>query len=139
MSDIQLFLVDTFTNKIFHGYPAAVCVLKDELNDELLHAIAIENQYHETVFIQLRDKSWDIRWFNAMGEIFSSGHGLLAAAYVLFEGLRVKSETVEFKTHIGKLKVFKHQEKLFMDYPLAEVLTGQVPPHVWQNFSIQPN
>ena len=138
MATIRLFLVDTFTSKIFHGHTAAVCVLKQELNDELMHAIAIENQYPETVFILSDDKTWPIRWFNSQGEVLSSGHGLLAAGFVLFEGLRMKSQTFEFKTHLGQQVVYRKQDKLFLDYPMTDVFLDHAPNHLWQHFSIEP-
>lgn len=37
---IPIYIIDTFTNKLFSGNPAAVCPLKRWLEDELLRPIA---------------------------------------------------------------------------------------------------
>ena len=51
MQNIEFFQIDAFTDKVFHGNPAAVCLLDDWLNDELMQAIAAENNLSETAFI----------------------------------------------------------------------------------------
>ena len=50
MKRIQLYQVDTFTDKLFSGSAAAVCPLDRWLSDELLKSIAAENLLPETVF-----------------------------------------------------------------------------------------
>ena len=116
--DIQLFLVNTFTRKVFHGQALAVCVLPDTVNDELLQAIAIENHLPETTFIQQVDRHWQVRWFNRSGEIFSSGHGLLAAAYVIFNFMRYKKPIIALRTAVGVTQVHRELDKLSFDYPI---------------------
>lgn len=143
MVDIQLYLVNTFTSKVFHGQAVAVCVLKEALNDELLHAIAIENHLPETAFILQQESSWCIRWFNREGEIFTSGHGLLAGAYVIFNFLGFKEEVVDFSTAIGLSQVYQAKDRIYFEYPLfsyelteiSEQLSERVypkPKKIWQ-------
>ena len=48
---IQIFQVDAFTDKIFHGNPAAVYILEEELDEKIMQAIAAENNLAETAFI----------------------------------------------------------------------------------------
>lgn len=117
VTDIQLFLVDTFTNKVFHGQPVAVCLLNEELNDELLHAIAIENQQPITAFILQIECRWYIRCFGAKGEMHISGPGLFAAAHVVFYGLRGKADAIDFQTELGPMTVWRHQEKMSLNIP----------------------
>ena len=138
MVDIQLFLVNTFTRKVFHGQAVAVCVIKEELNDELLHAIAIENHLPETAFIQAIEKTWHIRWFNREGEMYTSGHGLLAAAYIIFHFIRQKAEHIEFVTTLGTTKVWRQQEKIFFDYPVITYDMTEISQYVTEHVDPKP-
>jgi PhzF family phenazine biosynthesis protein len=138
MDEIQLFLVNTFTRKVFHGQAVAVCVLTEELNDEFLRAIAIESHLPETAFIQMVDKTWAIRWFNRDGEVYSSGHGLLAAAYVIFNFLRPKAQELKFSTSLGTTMVSRHQDKIFFDYPLISYSHEDVPAYFMEYVQPKP-
>jgi hypothetical protein len=40
---MKQYIVDAFTDRIFHGNPAAVCVMDAWLSDEVMQAIAAEN------------------------------------------------------------------------------------------------
>ena len=46
-----MFQVDAFTEEPFKGNPAAVCLMKEELDDATLQAIAAENNLSETAFV----------------------------------------------------------------------------------------
>ena len=47
---MKQYIVDAFTDKIFSGNPAAICVLEEWLSDETMLLIARENNLSETVF-----------------------------------------------------------------------------------------
>jgi predicted PhzF superfamily epimerase YddE/YHI9 len=137
--DIQLFLVNTFTRKVFHGQALAVCVLPDTVNDELLQAIAIENHLPETTFIQQVDRNWQVRWFNRNGEIFSSGHGLLAAAHVIFNFMRYKKPSLPLRTAVGVTNVQRNQERLYFDYPILPYPIEELSPFDFSHVKTPPN
>lgn len=130
VTDIQLFLIDTFTNKVFHGQPVAVCLLHEELNDELLSAIAIENQQPITAFIIQLECRWHIRCFSEKGEMHISGPGLFAAAHVVFYQLRAKSDVIDFQTELGPMPVWRHQEKMSLDIPKMSLVLREAPQDV---------
>lgn len=49
---MQCYIVDTFSDRIFGGNPAAVCVLHDKwLPDRLMQTIAKEHNLSETAFV----------------------------------------------------------------------------------------
>ena len=137
MSDLALYFIDTFTDKIFHGHPTAVCLLSEELNDELLAAIALENQYPETVFARLENKQWHIRWFNGLGEVYGTGHGSIAVASVVFEQYHCKSDSISLNSSLGQTKVYRENERFYLEYPITHVSLGKVPATFAQCFSIQ--
>jgi predicted PhzF superfamily epimerase YddE/YHI9 len=138
VTDIQLFLVDTFTNKVFHGKPVAVCLLHEELNDELLHAIAIENHQPVTTFVIYLESQWHVRNFDEQGEIHMSGPGLFAAAHVVLFHLRTKAEAIDFQTPFGPMTVWRHQDKLTIDIPKVSLLTKDAPIEMLEYFSPTP-
>ncbi len=47
---IKQYVVDAFTDRIFGGNPAAVCVLNQWLSDEMMMQITVENNLSETAF-----------------------------------------------------------------------------------------
>jgi len=110
---INFFQVDTFTEMVFHGNPAMVCVLPDEwLNDELLKAIASENNLAETAFVVENKPGWHIRWFTPWGERMISGHSTLAAAYVLFEKSSRSLDKITFDSAMGPISVMRKDHLL---------------------------
>ena len=48
---IPIYQIDAFTSEVFSGNPAAVCILDAWLDDELLQAIAGENNLSETAYL----------------------------------------------------------------------------------------
>lgn len=117
MQHIEIFQIDAFTDKVFHGNPAAVCLLNDWLNDELMQAIAVENNLSETAFV-IEDKTgYYIRWFTPYCEISLCGHATLAAGFVLFELGKCRSDVVIFSSLGGQLSVRKKNDRLILDFP----------------------
>lgn len=117
MHSIEIFQIDAFTDKVFHGNPAAVCILDDWLNDELMQAIAAENNLSETAFIIEDSSGYHIRWFTPNGEINLCGHATLAAGYVLFELDKFDGEQICFQSLSGELFVNKRKDKYTLDFP----------------------
>lgn len=53
---LRQFAVDTFTDRVFAGNPAAVCILDKWLDDDTMRKIAVENNLSETAFTVKKDK-----------------------------------------------------------------------------------
>jgi predicted PhzF superfamily epimerase YddE/YHI9 len=82
--DIELTVVDAFTDRRFHGNPAAVAVLEAFPTDVFMQALALEMNLSETCFVVPRsDGDHDLRWFTPTVEVDLCGHATLAAAHVL--------------------------------------------------------
>ena len=47
---MKYYVVDTFTNEVFRGNQAGVCLLDREISDEVMQSIASENNLSETAF-----------------------------------------------------------------------------------------
>ncbi len=114
---IKLYQVDAFTTRIFGGNPAAVCPLDVWLDDDLLQAIAAENNLSETAFFVKTAHGFHLRWFTPVAEVNLCGHATLATAHVLFEILGYAKPSIAFETRSGVLNVTRQDAMLVMDFP----------------------
>lgn len=115
---LPLYQVDAFTDRLFSGNPAAVCPLDDWLDDELLQAIAAENNLSETAFFVPQDDFFELRWFTPTVEVALCGHATLASAWVLFSLLDHEQDVIRFVTRrSGELSVRKAGDVLEMNFP----------------------
>lgn len=60
---LKQYVIDAFTDKVFGGNPAAVCILDQWLPDELMMSITKENNLSETAFALKEGKAYSLRWF----------------------------------------------------------------------------
>jgi PhzF family phenazine biosynthesis protein len=121
----SLYQVDAFTDKLFSGNPAAVCILDRWLDDELMQSIANENNLAETAFVVPNGENFEIRWFTPTVEVDLCGHATLASAFVLFNILHYPDPLIRFHSkRSGWLSVEKRDDMLFLDFPtdILEVL-----------------
>jgi PhzF family phenazine biosynthesis protein len=125
---IPIYQVDAFTDRVFSGNPAAVCLLEGWIDDEQLQGIACENNLSETAFLVRCAEGFELRWFTPATEVALCGHATLASAFVIFNFLKWPQETVRFQTRkSGPLTVRRSRELLEMDFP-ARAPTRQTPP-----------
>ncbi|WP_352733100.1 PhzF family phenazine biosynthesis protein [Mesorhizobium sp. M0276] len=114
---MHMYQVDTFTDRLFAGNPAAVLVVDDWLPDALMLAIAQENNLAETAFVKVRsDGAWDLRWFAPAHEVDFCGHATLATAHVLLTETKAEAPLV-FHTRVGELRVTQGPHAYRLDIP----------------------
>jgi PhzF family phenazine biosynthesis protein len=80
---MKYFVADAFTDRLFGGNPAGVCVLDTPLDPSVMQSVAFENNLSETAFLFKRDGYYDLKWFTPETEIDLCGHATLASAFVL--------------------------------------------------------
>tara|TARA_E500000305_G_C3980307_1_gene216496 strand:+ start:108 stop:908 length:801 start_codon:yes stop_codon:yes gene_type:complete len=137
--------VDAFAARPFGGNQAAVMPLEHWLPDNVLQAIAEENNFAETAFL-VRDASgaadWELRWFTPACEIRLCGHATLASGHVLLG--RDGGERVTFGTRqAGILEVRRSEAGYELALPAiateqdewaeAVALLDGEPREVWLN------
>jgi len=85
MPDYRIVQVDAFADRPFTGNPAAVMPLDRWLDDDVLQAIAQENNLAETAFLvpTTGDADYELRWFTPTVEVVLCGHATLASGHVL--------------------------------------------------------
>jgi len=115
---IPLYQIDAFADRPFTGNPAAVCPLDGWLPDDVMQAIAAENNLSETAFLVPDGEGWRLRWFTPTTEVDLCGHATLAAAYAIFTVLAPDRQRVVFHTEkAGDLAVTREGELLALDFP----------------------
>lgn len=77
---MKQYIVDAFSDRVFHGNPAAICILDQWLPQEQMMDITRENNLSETAFAVKKQDRYHLRWFTSAGEIDLCGHATLAAA-----------------------------------------------------------
>jgi len=108
MTTLPLIQIDAFADRPFTGNPAAVMPLYEWLPDEILQAIATENNLSETAFL-LPDASgeadFELRWFTPASEVVLCGHATLASGHFVLSA-DPDRERVRFRTRkAGMLEV----------------------------------
>jgi len=118
MNRLPLFQVDSFSDRVFGGNPAAIVPLPEWLSGESMQAIAAENNLSETAFIVGEGSAWEIRWFTPTAEVDLCGHATLAAAWVVRNELSPGVEAIRFDSASGPLNVSADdQGRLVLDFP----------------------
>ncbi len=120
MTSIPFFQVDAFAERPLSGNPAAVLPLDRWLDDELMQAIAAENNLSETAFTvpsDGNDADYELRWFTPASEVELCGHATLAAGHVL-----IHRDPVRFATRkAGILTVTRSDDLLELDMRAARL------------------
>ena len=125
MTGTPFFQVDAFADRPLTGNPAGVMPLDRWLPDDVMQAIAAENNLAETAFTvpsESEDADYDLRWFTPAVEVPLCGHATLAAGHIL-----VHSDRVRFSTKSGILTVTKRKHLLELDLPAAKPVRTEDP------------
>ncbi|WP_029005831.1 PhzF family phenazine biosynthesis protein [Azorhizobium doebereinerae] len=112
-----LFQVDAFTTRRFAGNPAAVMLLDAYPADDVLRAVAAENNLSETAFLVRDGADYRLRWFTPAVEVPLCGHATLASAAVVMERLEPGRTSVTFHGASGPLPVARTPAGYVLDFP----------------------
>ena len=135
---LNLYQIDTFTDKTFGGNPACVVPLIDWLPNDILLNIAKENAVAETAFFVDKGDKIHLRWFTPEIEIDLCGHATLATAHCLKSILNYSKEEIVFETLSGNLTVLKKNDSYFLDFPSRMPKITELPEIIKESLNIQP-
>ena len=143
---MKQYIVDAFTDKVFSGNPAAICILEEWLSDETMLLLARENNLSETAFAVKQeikdnlDKSYyKLRWFTPGGEIDLCGHASLACAFVIMNYYEKNLKTVIFDTLSGKLTVNRKNRDLYeLDFPAYDLKKVEITDEIVELIGKKP-
>lgn len=136
--DLSIFQIDAFTDTVFNGNPAAVCPLDAWLPDDVMQAIAAENNLAETAFFVANDTGFDLRWFTPTLEVELCGHATLASAFLIFERIAPDAEMLRFQTRSGELTVMRKDGRLFLDFPSYLGVAVECPSGLAEGLGVAP-
>lgn len=136
---LKMYQADAFTDTLFRGNPAAVCMLNDWLPETIMQAIAAENNLAETAFLVAGEDGYYIRWFTPVVEVDLCGHATLAAAHILFEHYSPEATSICFYSqHSGELHVSRDGDMLTLDFPADKPLQIPIPQELKDGLGIEP-
>jgi len=136
---IKIFQIDAFTDKVFCGNPAAVCILDKWIDKESMQKIAAENNLAETAFVVKSDNDYEIRWFTPSIEVDLCGHATLAAAHVLYKYYNFEFDKINFHSHAsGLLSVERNNDFLTLDFPTDIYKKADTPQVLIDAFGLAP-
>jgi PhzF family phenazine biosynthesis protein len=117
---VPFYQVDAFASAPFRGNPAAVVLLDSWPDDELLQAVAAENNLSETAFLVPAESSeadYELRWFTPATEVDLCGHATLASGFVVLRDLPGEGDNVYFASRSGRLGVRRSGDLYTLDFP----------------------
>ena len=135
---MKYYIVDAFSNELFKGNPAGVCILEKEISDDIMQSIAAENNFSETAFVLPHENSYKLRWFTPTFEIDLCGHATLASAFVILNYIEPDLKKVRFETMSGILEVAKKEDKYEMIFPRRDMEEVKLTSEIVNVLGITP-
>lgn len=133
-----IFQVDAFTSRLFAGNPAAVMPMERFPSEEVMQAIAAENNLAETAFLVPKGEDYHLRWFTPACEVPLCGHATLASAAVVLQRLQPGRASVVFHTASGPLTVVRKSGGYVMDFPALPSQEVATPAGLAEALGLQP-
>lgn len=137
---IPYYQVDVFSDRLFKGNPAGVCLLPSGwLPQDVMQNIAFENNLSETAFVVKQGDGYGLRWFTPSIEMDLCGHATVAPAHVLFTEVGLIGERIAFETRSGIVSVAKGRDSLILDFPSREPTQCEPPPDLGKVLGKMPS
>lgn len=128
MSAVPLWQIDAFTDRPFHGNPAAVCLLEEPVPEAWMQAVAAEMNLAETAFLLREDDGFGLRWFTPTVEVDLCGHATLASAHFLWQDGHLKPRAeARFHTRSGLLTARERNGWITLDFPATPAAPAYAP------------
>jgi predicted PhzF superfamily epimerase YddE/YHI9 len=136
---LSIYHVDAFTDSMFSGNPAGVCILPEPREDTWMQKLAQELNLSETAFLQKRGDGYNLRWFTPLVEVDLCGHATLASAHILWEkGLLGVKEVARFHTRSGLLTAQRRDEWIELDFPSLPDRKVPTPRGLFRALGVKP-
>lgn len=136
---MKIYQVDAFTDKLFAGNPAGVCILEEEKDDEWLQKLAREMNLSETGFLLKEDDGYNLRWFTPTDEVDLCGHGTLSSAHILWEdGYLSEDEEAHFHTRSGLLTATYNDGWIELNFPAELAEETNTPDKLIEALEVDP-
>ncbi|NLI92597.1 MAG: PhzF family phenazine biosynthesis protein [Peptococcaceae bacterium] len=135
---INIYQVDAFTDQIFSGNPAAVCILPGPVDPVWAQKMAMEMNLSETAFLCRDRDQYHLRWFTPAVEVDLCGHATLASAHILWEEkLASPEQDIFFSTRSGILKASQKNGWVELNFPSKPIQEAVPPPGLFEALGIE--
>lgn len=136
---LPIFRVDAFSDRVFGGNPAAVCLLSKPLSEDWMLHVAREMNLSETAFLHKQPNGYNLRWFTPAVEVDLCGHATLAAAHVLWEtGYLRNDELARFHTRSGLLTAEHKGKWIELNFPTQPPEPTTPPRNLLSALGVSP-
>ncbi|MBQ3376110.1 MAG: PhzF family phenazine biosynthesis protein [Erysipelotrichaceae bacterium] len=135
---MKQYIVDAFTDTLFKGNQAAVCVMDSWPEDKLMENIAKENNFSETAFTVKEKDIYNLRWFTPSGEVDFCGHATLGTSFVLFNYYEKDAEEITFMTQKGRFTVTRDKDLYVMNFPAYTCHKIEVTDQMAKAIGVRP-
>lgn len=147
---MRQYIVNAFTNQLFEGNPAAVCVMERWPEDQFMMNLAAQNNLSETAFIVLEQDEPDengnpsmeyhfhLRWFTPTEEVGLCGHATLASGFVILNQYNTRSSHVDFLTAAGKVTVSRIGSLYELTFPRIDISEIELKEEVIDALGVAP-
>lgn len=136
---MRQYIVDAFTDELFKGNPAAVCVMKEWISDELMEKIAKENNLSETAFTVKEDNSYHLRWFTPKSEINFCGHATLGTSFIISNFIEPNCSSIKYTTLSGDMSVGVKDGLFTMNFPRYKLTPVKVTEAMVKALRVTPS
>lgn len=135
---IEAFIVDAFTDQVFGGNPAAVCLLEGDGDGAWMQQVAAEFNLSETAFVWPKEEGFGLRWFTPAAEVDLCGHATMASAHILWqEGWAKRDEAILFPTSRYLLRCVWTEGEIAMEFPAETSQPTQAPDGLLEALGIE--
>jgi len=136
---LAIYQVDAFTDQLFAGNPAAVCLLPAPRERHWMQMVAREMNLSETAFLHPENDGWRLRWFTPAVEVALCGHATLASAHVLWEtGQLPPTATARFYTESGLLTAERIGSSIELNFPAKIAVPTRTPAGLAEALGVKP-
>ncbi len=135
---MKQYIADAFTDELFKGNPAAVCIMDEWISDELMRNIAQENNLSETAFAVKEGDGYRLRWFTPKSEIDFCGHATLGASFIIANFIEPNCKTIKYHTLSGDMGVKVDKGLFVMDFPRYALNPVEVTDTMEKALGVRP-
>jgi PhzF family phenazine biosynthesis protein len=136
---LAIYQVDAFTDQLFAGNPAAVCLLSAPREMHWMQMVAREMNLSETAFLHPENDGWRLRWFTPAVEVALCGHATLASAHVLWETDQLTpTATARFYTESGLLTAERNGSSIELNFPAKIAVPSEAPAGLAEALRVEP-
>lgn len=128
---MKVYVMDSFSDRIFGGNQAGVVLADKVLEPAVMQQVAAELKHSETAFVWQTEEGNRLRYFTPAGEVDLCGHATVAVFALLRRLGRIEDGTHKALTRAGALEIEVSGETVWMDMAPPKTL-GILPEESWE-------